>query len=149
MTPKQAFTLPDTNVDTTTIKVTVSPSSTSTALTVYEKVTDVLDITGTSEVFFLQEAKGGKFQVYFGNNIVGKKLADGSVINVNYLVTNGSVANKVDGFIMTAAIGGYTTSTIDVVSVASGGSERETVDEIKAASPLQVATQKRLGTKKD
>mgnify|MGYP003667236651 FL=1 len=147
--PKALFTLPDEGIDTNTITLTVRPSASNTQIQVYNKVTDILDTDATSQVFFLQETKGGKFQIYFGNDKIGKKLADGSVLSVNYLVTNGSVANKIDGFSMTAAIGGFSTSTINVVSIASGGSDRETVDEIKAASPVQFATQNRLVTKVD
>ena len=147
--PKALFTLPDEGIDTNTITLTVRPSASNTQIQVYNKVTDILDTDATSQVFFLQETKGGKFQIYFGNDKIGKKLADGSVLSVNYLVTNGSVANKIDGFSMTAAIGGFSTSTISVVSIASGGSDRETVDEIKAASPVQFATQNRLVTKVD
>jgi hypothetical protein len=147
--PKALFTLPDEGIDTNTITLTVRPSASNTQIQVYNKVTDILDTDATSQVFFLQETKGGKFQIYFGNDKIGKKLADGSVLSVNYLVTNGSVANKIDGFSMTAAIGGFSTSTISVVSIASGGSDRETVDEIKAASPIQFATQNRLVTKVD
>ena len=53
------------------------------------------------------------------------------------------------GFAQTAAIGGYSTSTIEVLSVAAGGSDRETVEEIKTSSPLQFTTQNRLVTIKD
>ena len=74
--PKQVFTIPDTNIDTTTLKVTVQPSVSNTASTVYSKVTDVLDISATSEVFFLQEERKGNYQIYFGNDVVGKSLPD-------------------------------------------------------------------------
>ena len=66
--PKQVFNLPDTNIDTTTIKITSIPAAGNTQLTVYNKVTDVLDVTSSSEVFYVQENKGGKFQIYFGND---------------------------------------------------------------------------------
>ena len=78
--PKQTFTLPDANIDTTTIKVGVSPSSVNTSISVYTNVTDISDVTTTSEVYYLQENKGGKYQIYFGNNIVGKALPDGAVV---------------------------------------------------------------------
>ena len=64
-------------------------------------------------------------------------------------MTNGNLANKATGFAQTSAIGGYSTSTIEVLSVAAGGSDRETVEEIKTSSPLQFTTQNRLVTIKD
>ena len=147
--PKSVFTLPDMDIDTSTITVSVRPSTSNTSTTVYNKVTDILDVGADSAVFYLQEAKGGKYQIYFGNGTVGRKLADGSVVSVGYLSTNGTLANKVDGFGMSTNIGAYSTGVIQVVSVAAGGSDRETVDEIKSASPVQFATQNRLVTKVD
>lgn len=147
--PKSTFTLPDTDIDTSTITVSVRPSVSNTSTTVYNKVTDILDVGADSTVFYLQESKGGKYQIYFGNGTVGRKIDDGSVVTVGYLSTNGTLANKVDGFGMTSAIGAYSTGTITVVSPAAGGSDRETVDEIKSSSPVQFATQNRLVTKVD
>ena len=147
--PKSVFLLPDADIDTSTITVIVKPSASNTTSTVYNKVTDILDVTGASEVFYLQESKGGKYQIYFGDGTVGKKLDDGSVVALTYLLTNGNLANKATGFAQTSAIGGYSTSTIEVLSVAAGGSDRETVEEIKTSSPLQFTTQNRLVTIKD
>ena len=147
--PKSVFLLPDADIDTSTITVIVKPSASNTTSTVYNKVTDILDVTAASEVFYLQESKGGKYQIYFGDGTVGKKLDDGSVVALTYLLTNGNLANKATGFSQTSAIGGYSTSTIEVLSVAAGGSDRETVEEIKTSSPLQFTTQNRLVTIKD
>jgi hypothetical protein len=116
---------------------------------VYTKVTDIVDITGTSKVFFLQETRNGRFQIYFGNDSVGKKLSDGSVVEISYLVTNGSNANGTESFIAEEAIAGSTAISIQVVSSASGGGSRESVDSIKFSAQSQYATQNRLVTYKD
>ena len=152
--PKQVFTLKDANIDTTTIKVQVSPSTSNTSLTSYSKVTDILDVTYDSNVFYLQESKNGKFQIYFGNDVVGKKLADGSVVYVTYLLNNAIAANKANNFIAAASttdsIGNVLTRfIINPVSAAAGGSERESVDSIKFGSAAQFSTQNRLITFKD
>ncbi len=147
--PKSIFTIPDTNVDTSSIKVVVKPTSGNTFTEVYTKATDIVDITGTSRVFFLQETRNGKFQIYFGNDAVGKTLSDGSIVEVPYLVTNGSAANGTESFVAEEAIGGSTSITVDVVSTASGGGARESVDSIKVSAQSQFATQNRLVTFKD
>lgn len=152
--PKQVFNLPDVNIDTTTIKVTSIPAAGNTQVTVYNKVTDVLDVTSTSEVYYVQENKGGKFQIYFGNDVVGKKLPDGAVVSVTYLVTNGTAADKANNFVATATLvdslnEGINNYVISPVSAASGGSLRESVDEIKFGAPAQFTTQNRLVTFKD
>jgi hypothetical protein len=152
--PKQVFTLPDTNIDTTTIKVVVNPSSSNTATATYTKVTDVLDISSTSEVFFLQEERGGNFQIYFGNDVVGKALPDGAIVSVTYLVTAGTEANKANNFVATATVvdslnNGLSDFIITPVSAASGGADRESVDNIKFSAAARFSTQNRLVTFKD
>ena len=147
--PKSIFTINDTTVDTATIYVSVRPNSGNTQTSVYSKVTDVLDITPTSEVFFLQEGRNGNYEIYFGDNVVGKKLPDGAIVSIQYLRTKGDLANKAASFIGTQNIGIYSTLTIDTVSAAAGGSTNESVDSIKYSAAAQYATQNRLVTVKD
>lgn len=147
--PKQVFTLLDENIDVTTLTVTVRPSSSNTQTIVYNRAIDILDVTATSEVFFLQETRGNKFQIYFGNDVVGKKLEDGSIIEVSYVVSSGIEPNGANGFLGTATIDGFGTFTVDVVEVASGAAFRESVDSIKFSAVSQFATQNRLVTFKD
>ena len=152
--PKQVFTLPDNDIDTTTIKVGVSPSSTTTEIAVYNLVTDILDITNDSQVYYLQETKNGQYQIYFGNDVTGKSLPDGGVVSVTYLVTNGTSANKANNFVgaltLTDSLNQIQTNfTVTPVSAASGGSERESVDDIKFGAASQFTTQNRLITTKD
>jgi len=152
--PKQVFTLPDTDIDSSTISVTVQPNSSNTEIFVYSLATDASNTQTTSEVFYLQEGKNRQYQIYFGNNIIGKKLSDGSLVGVNYLVTNGDTANKANNFVatetLTDSLGTVQTDfIINPVNAASGGAERESVDEIKFSAPLQFTTQNRLVTYKD
>ena len=152
--PKQVFTLPDANIDTTTIKVQVSPSSGNTQLAVYNLVSDILDVNATSEVYYLQENKSGKYQIYFGNDAVGKSLPDGAIVNVTYLRTNGTAANKANNYVATSGISdslaeSITSFVIDPVSPAAGGAVRESVDDIKFGAAAQFTTQNRLVTVKD
>jgi hypothetical protein len=152
--PKQIFILPDENIDSTTIKVAVSPSISNTEIAVYTKVNDVLDVDSISNVFFLQENRSRKFEIYFGNDIIGKKISDGAVVSVSYLVSNGIAANKANNFVATAPLidllsESITNFTIEPVSAAAGGSERETTEEIKYNSTAQFSTQNRLVTYKD
>ncbi len=147
--PKSIFTLPDSNIDMSTLQVTVTPNPSNTAFEVYTQATEVLDITATSTAYFIQEGRNGVYQIYFGNDVIGKALIDGSVISVSYLVTNGVNANKADLFAANATIGGFSAITIDVTSTASGGSNRESVDDIKFGATSQFATQNRLVTIKD
>ena len=151
--PKSIFTLPDKNIDTTTIKVVVQPNLANTTTSTYSKVNDVLSVNNTSEVYFLQENRDGNFEIYFGNDSVGRKLNDGATITVSYLVTNGTASNKANNFVQKSSLtdsnGEDTTLTITPVSAASGGSDKESVDSIKFSAPNQFTTQNRLITIKD
>jgi hypothetical protein len=149
--PKQLFILPDPNVDTSTLYVTVQPSPANTDFSVYTLSTDASNTTTQSEVFYLQENRAQQYAIYFGDNIIGKKIPDGSVVTVEYLVTNGSAANKANNFISTDSLtdslnNSRTDFIIDPITEASGGSERESVDQIKFSAPLQFTTQNRLVT---
>ena len=147
--PKSVFVLPDNNIDTTTISVSVTPNVGNTATQVYNQVTDILDINSESTVYFLQENKNGNYEIYFGDGVIGKALNDGASVTVTYLVTNGVAANQTNGFVAATSIGAYSDIVVDVVDVASGGSTRETVDSIKYSASAQYATQNRLVTVKD
>ena len=145
---KSLFLLPDSNIDTSTIKVTVSPPASNSQST-YTLVSDLVDVTGDSEVFFLQEERSGRFQIYFGNGSVGKELQDGSSVRVEYLITNGFDANDAEIFVLAGAVSGFTNFDVDTTTPAANGADRETSDSIKYLAPLQYASQNRIVTKND
>lgn len=152
--PKQIFTLPDDGIDTSTISVTVQPSSTNTNISVYTLAADASNTSTQSEVFYLQETRNQQYQIYFGGDIIGKSLADGSVVNITYLITNGDASNKANNFVATGTLSDSLNNNLsdfvlDPVSSAAGGAERESVDNIKFAAPLQYTTQNRLVTFSD
>jgi hypothetical protein len=147
--PKRIFTIPDSNIDTSTLTVSVRESESNTQVTVYTKSDDALSVTSTSEVYFLQEGNDGKYEVYFGDGVIGKTLADGSVVSLGYLTTNATAANKANNFVATSTLSGFSNITVDPISAAAGGALRETVDEIKYAAPLSLLSQNRAITKND
>ena len=147
--PKSVFVIPNQNVDTKTLRVTVNPNVANTTSYTYNQVTDVLDVTASSLVYFLNEGPDGKYQISFGDNIIGAALLDGSIVTINYLITSGTAANKANSFISSSGISGFTNITTTLVSTASGGSLRESVDSIKFSTASQFATQNRLVTFKD
>lgn len=152
--PKQIYTLQDENIETTSLQVFVSPSSSNTEITNYVLATDSSEVTDESLVYFLQEQRTGKYQIYFGNGILGKKVPDGGVVTVNYLVTNGFEANRANNFVASSPLvdsnlQSLTDFIITPVSAAGGGSDRESVDKIKYAAPLKFASQNRMVSYKD
>jgi hypothetical protein len=152
--PLAIFTLPDDNIDVETLRVLVYPSSSSSEFTVYEKNVDVLDLTSESEIYFLQESREENYQIYFGNDVVGKKIPNGAVVVVSYLVTNGEIANKANNFVTSNVLRDSLNEeinifTVDPVSEAAGGSSREVIDSIRKSALAQYSTQNRLVTYND
>ena len=94
----QRFLIPSDRADTTTIKVVVQNSSSDVAQSTYTKATSITELEGSSKVYFLQEAEDGQFEIYFGDGIIGKKLEDGNIINISYVVTNKTEANGATAF---------------------------------------------------
>jgi hypothetical protein len=147
--PKSVFTIPNPNVDIKTLKVSVVPVAGNTATQAYSLVSDILDVTGSSTVYFINEGLNGRYNVSFGDGVLGAALLDGSTVSMTYLVTSGAVSNKANSFNSSGTIGGFSTIAISVVSSSAGGSDRESVDSIKFSTASQFATQNRLITFKD
>ncbi len=76
----QRFIIPNVNADTSTLKVTVQTSISDTTQEVYTLASGLKSLDDTSKAYFLSETDTGKFEVYFGDGILGKKLADGNLV---------------------------------------------------------------------
>ena len=147
--PKQTFTIPDANIDTSTLKVSVTQSSSNTETAVYDLSTNALTVDSNSEVYYLQEGKGGEYEIYFGDDVLGKKIPDGGIISIEYLITDSAASNKANSFVSSVSIGGFSTIYVNSILAAAGGTQRESVDSIKFAAPLSLLSQNRAVTKND
>ena len=147
---EQRFVIPAANVDTTTLITSVQASSSDVTTEIYTLNTDYTTLESTTLVYFLQEIEDGKFEVYFGDGVNGKKPIDGNIIILDYVVTSGTTADGASTFTAASTIGGY--SDISVLTSggsASGGGDAETVDSIKFNAPLKYAAQGRAVTPDD
>ena len=147
--PKQTFTIPDANIDTSTLKVSVTQSSSNTETAIYDLSTNALTVDSNSEVYYLQEGKGGEYEIYFGDDVLGKKIPDGGIISIEYLITDSAASNKANSFVSSVSIGGFSTIYVNSILAAAGGTQRESVDSIKFAAPLSLLSQNRAVTKND
>lgn len=147
--PNRIFDIPDSEIDTTTLTVTVQESSSNTNSYIFLPVQQVHNVDSKSQVYFLQEGINGNYQIYFGDNVLGKSIRDGNIIIVTYLATGGADANGADSFKASATLSSYTNFSINVKQSAAGGAERESVDSIKFNAPLQLISQNRAVTKND
>jgi hypothetical protein len=148
----QRFILPNVNIDSTTIRVTVTDQVTE----VYTAYTNILNIDKNSRIFLIQEVGDEKYEIRFGDNIVGKKPSDGSRIEVSYIVTNGSLGNGANNFTFSGII--KDNNLLDVTtgislpitrSKSENGDSIESIDSIKYLAPRVYASQFRAVTSND
>jgi hypothetical protein len=145
----QRFLVPNRRADTSTLKVVVQNSSSDSTTTTFTQATDITQVTAASDVYFLQEVENGKFEVYFGDGVIGTALSDGNIIILTYVVSNTTAANGASIFKNSSTIGGISDVSVEVVDVANGGSEPETITSIKYNAPLDYASQGRCVTTED
>ena len=146
---EQQFIIPSAAVDTSTLVVSVQNSVSDTTSVTYTLNTDYTTLTSTSTRYFIQEIEEGRFEVYFGDGISGRKPADGNIVTLSYVVTNGDDADGASTFVADSTIGGYSSVSVVTVSSAAGGGSAETVDSIKFNAPLKFASQSRAVTPDD
>lgn len=138
----------DARADTTTLSVKVQNSVSDLTTTTYTLATDISQVTKTSNVYFLQEVEDGKFEVYFGDGVVGSKPTDGNIVILEYIVTNKESANGARVFSGTT-VSGESDITVATLVSASGGAEPETIESIKYNAPLDYSSQGRAVTAQD
>ena len=145
----QRFLVPNRRADTSTLKVVVQNSSSDNTTTTFTQATDITQVTDSSNAYFLQEVENGKFEVYFGDGVIGTALSDGNIVILTYVVSNTTAANSASIFKNSASIANVTDVSVEVVDVANGGSEPETITSIKYNAPLDYASQGRCVTTED
>ena len=145
----QKFIIPSVNADTSTLKVTVQTSSVDTSISTYTLATGLKSLTATTKTYFLQETDTGKFEIYFGDGVLGQNLADGNIVILEYIVTNKTEANGASIFTLSGSIDSFTNVSVSTNSSAQGGSEAETKESIRFNAPLQYTAQDRAVTTTD
>jgi hypothetical protein len=147
--PDQRFIIPSNRADTSTLKVQVQNSSSDTTTSTYTLSTGITSLDSTSKVYFLQEVEDNKFEVYFGDGVIGQSLSDGNIIILEYVVTNKTEANGASTFALSGSIETFSDVTITTVSNAQGGSEAQSKESIRYNAPLQYSAQDRAVTTSD
>ena len=159
----QKFILDNSFIDTSTIHVYIKKEGETGLGKEYFISDDISEINSTSRVFFLQEVQDEKYEIRFGDGLLGRKLGtatgdDGSIITVNYIISDGEEGNGAQNFSFSGNLINTTTgNSIDVTSTplvttieaARGGSNIESIDSIKYYSPKIYSSQNRAVTPRD
>jgi len=145
----QKFIIPSSLADTSTLVVKVQTSSNDTTTNTYTLATGLATVQSTSKVYFLQEVEDGKFEIYFGDGVIGSALTNGNIIILEYIVTNVEAANGASTFTASTTISGFSNLTITTNSNAQGGTAAESKESVRFNAPLQYSAQNRAVTTSD
>ena len=153
----QRYKIENTGVDTNTIKVRVYQSANSSVYNDYKLANNILDLTATDKVYFINETEDENYEIFFGDGVLGKKLENGNVVEIKYLITNGDSTNGAKTFTFNgnmidendAVISSSFTTSITTISNASGGAAIEGIDKIKYNAPKFYGSQNRAVTGND
>jgi len=153
----QRFILENSFIDTATMVVYVKGPSDTGLGREFSKVDNIINVTSKSEVYLLQEVQDEKYELLFGDGVIGKKLENDSVITVTYIITDGKEGNGPSQFSFSGNVrdasnapvipsGGVTVTTLQ--NAANGG-DIEPVSSIKYFAPRIYSAQNRAVTARD
>ena len=157
--PDQKFILPNSGIDTSLMNVTVRSNASESTGAQYSSQNSIFDIDSSSKVYFLQEIEDERYEIFFGDDIFGKKLEEGNYVTVEYVVSSGDAANGISNFTFAGKLSyirnaqSYSVTTgVSLLSTdlkSTGGESIETVDSIKKFAPRIYASQNRAVSAND
>ena len=152
----QRFILPNPFVDTSTIRVKIKDTVSSTTTKPYNIINNIVGITTTSETYLIQEIQDEKYELIFGDGVFGKKLSNGNVVTASYIVCDGPNGNGVANFAFSGKLvdndGGLIVTGISELSTnqpSRNGAEIESISTVKNLAPRVYASQYRAVTASD
>jgi hypothetical protein len=144
------FILPNKNIDTTTLLVEVQTSGVNANRDTYVLADEIVAVSSTDKTYFLEMTREGYYQLVFGDDTIGKKLLNGNIVHISYLVSSAASANNATSFTLQTGAGfSVSSSTITLVQKASGGRAEETVESIRFNAAKYFTTQNRAVTAED
>ena len=151
--PNERYILPNSNIDTSSIRVEVSDED---GILTYNAYTNIFDVNSESRLFLVQEIDDEKYQIMFGDGVLGKKPKNDATITVTYIVTNGANGNNAANFNfagrLTGNSGEVISSGISLLTTtqrSENGDDIESIDNVKYLAPRVYASQYRAVTPND
>ena len=153
----QKYILDNSFIDTSTIKVKVKDSSSSTSSVTYQQIDNIIGITSTSAAYLLQEVEDERYELIFGDNVIAKKLSNNNVITVSYITTDGRDGNGASEFSFVgnitnqdgAAINSSLIGLVTTDEKSRDGDDIESISSIKYFAPRVYSSQYRAVTSSD
>ena len=148
----QRFILNNSFIDTSTISVYVKGINDSGLGVEYFSVENILEVNSTSRIYLLQEVQDEKYELLFGDGLIGQKLENNAVVTVNYIVTDGEEGNGASSFSFAGSISPSNITgsvSIETNQSSQNGSEIESIDSVKYFAPRIYSSQYRAVTSRD
>jgi hypothetical protein len=152
----QQYILSNGKADSSTIRVKIYPTEESSEFSYFTMIDNIVDIKDTDGIFYVDETDDERYELFFGDGVIGQKLEDNNYVEASYLISNGAEANGASLFVFSGVLedtNGTAFPTevrnITVVDVANGGADIESIDKIKFNAPKLYATQNRAVTSSD
>lgn len=147
----QKFQISDEDVDTSTLRVRVQENEEALTYDIYSRFDSLLNVDSASQVYYLQENTNGKYEVYFGDGVIGRKPINNNIVTLDYIYTHGSESNGASVFELGSTLGGLVNAEYSVTTVnnSSGGADRESMESIRFNAPLTFTAQNRAVTSDD
>ncbi len=154
---EQRFILENGSIDSSSIVVYVKGAADPGLGNQYKEVDNIVNVNSSSETYLIQEIQDEKYELLFGDGIFGKKLENGAVITVQYIVTSGVEGNGPSIFSYAGSLEDSlgnvvvptVVPTITTINAASNGGEIEPLDSIKYFAPRLYSAQYRAVTARD
>lgn len=145
----QRFKLSNKDIDTRSIELTVRESNTVSTNTSWRKATSLFGEGATSNIYFVVPTNDEKWEVQFGDNIIGKRPVAGNIAEIHYRVSSKDAPNKASTFTTTTSIDGYGNISLNTLTQATGGANIESIESIRFAAPKTFQVQDRAVTPND
>jgi hypothetical protein len=145
----QKFEIPDANIDTSTMRVRLKANTESDSYSIYTQFVSLVNINENSQIYYLQETPQGLYEIYFGDGILGKAPTANNIVEIEYVYTDGTVADGASLFTSVDAISGYSSIDVTVATDSYGGGVRESIESIRYNAPLTFTAQNRAVTADD
>lgn len=153
--PNQKYILPNSYIDTSSIRVSVKDTSESTTAREYVAVDNILGIDSNSTIFLIQEISDERYELFFGDGIFGKKLETNNQVEVTYITTNGRDGNGASDFVFSGTLLSNTSANVSdkagliIGSTSENGDNIQSVESIRYYAPRMYSTQYRAVTASD
>ena len=153
----QRYILSNSSIDTSTIRVKVKPSESSSSTVTYQQIDNIVGVTSTSSSYLLQEIEDERYELIFGDNVIGKKLSNDNYITVSYIITGGREGNGANEFSFIGNVVDQDGAVIDATNFSlvttdensRDGDDIESISSIKYYAPRIYSSQYRAVTASD